>query len=101
MLRAMKVPRVVRHDASGAFVLHDRSRFTITWDASAGAHTAARREHYVWVERGSWGDEGRAKLLLYDERGGFLGDAVVAKSEVALTERDGARQREDLDELVG
>ena len=93
----VRVPRVVRHDKSGAFVLHDRKRFEIVWDATGGALAKqARREHYVWVERGEWDDLARPRLLLFDERGQFLGNAAVASAWVAKADHS----LEDMAELA-
>ena len=89
----------MRHDKSGTFILHDRERFAIVWDPSAVAHPSRQRDHYVWVEKAARGHLEPPRLILFDERGEFLGHADVAKAKW-IARRFTERYRGDLAELV-
>jgi hypothetical protein len=95
-----KVARVLRHDEAGEFVSHDRERFQVVWDEAVSARQ--QREHYVWVEKAVGGSHlERPRLMLFDERGRFLGHADVAIPEriKEFAARFTERYREDLAEM--
>ena len=99
MMSMSKVARVLRHDETGEFIHHVRERFQVVWDASVAARQ--RREHYVWVEKTAPGHLECPGLILFDERGLFLGHAYGAREtrDKEFVARFTERYREDLAEM--